>query len=73
MDGRSPSLRRASEVTGTQWRSSQLRASALNLIRIELGDPMGSPPVRTSVFSARFRDRVAQVAKRLEAEIIGAD
>jgi len=73
MDGRAPSLRRASELTGTQWRSSQLRASALNLIRIELGDPMVSPPVRTSVFSTRFRDRVAQAAKRLEAEIMGAD
>ena len=33
---------------------------------------MVSPPVRTSVFSTRFRDRVAQVAKRLEAEIMGA-
>lgn len=73
MDGRLPSLRRASELTGTQRRSSQLRASALNLIRIELGDPMVSPPVRTSVFSTRFRDRVAQAAKRLEAEIMGVD
>lgn len=70
-DGRPASLRRASELTGTHWRGSQLRASALTLLRIELGDPVVTPPLRTSVFSDRFIDRIKQAAGQLEAEVSG--
>jgi len=62
---RSPSLRNASSLTGDAWFPGQLRAVALQLLRISLGDRRLSDPSRAHGVGERFSEAVAAAADRL--------
>lgn len=66
---RVPSLRFARQMTGEEWRLSQLRAIALMLLRVELGDPEVWKPSRASSCSSNFLEEVRRAAIRLAMEL----
>lgn len=67
--GRTPSIRRATEVTGEPWRPSELRTVALMQLRRQLGDNRIRLPVKASNIGLTFTVRIGQAARRVEAAV----
>ncbi|MDN3919405.1 TniQ family protein [Roseateles violae] len=67
--GITPSLREASELTGTKWYPSQLRAQSLMMLRYRLGDQRVSIPPRMFVSSREYRNMLALSAERLRTTL----
>jgi transposase-like protein len=68
--GRTPSLRNASEMTGQTWRPSQLRAIALQTMRMQLGGRHLQSSCKASNVSDAFRELVASAVGRLTMPVV---
>lgn len=69
-NGRTPLLRNASELTGQTWRPSQLRATALQTMRMPLGGRHLQSSCKASNVSDAFRELVASAVSRLRTPVV---
>jgi hypothetical protein len=64
-EGLTPSLRAASELTGTPWYPAQLRAQSLMMLRVLLGDRRVTTPARMAMSSYEYRALLHASSRRL--------
>lgn len=64
--GQTPSLRNASLLTGEAWRPSQLRAIALQMLRMQLGGRHLRQTCKSPNVGDDFRRLVASTAERIQ-------
>lgn len=63
--GTNPSMRAASDLTGSKWYPSQLRALSLTMLRINLGDQRLTVPPRMAATSYEYRVMLELSTRRL--------
>jgi hypothetical protein len=68
-NGQTPSLRNASVMTGQPWRPSQLRAIALQMLRMQLGGSHLRSYCKASNVGDEFRELVASSAERIRPSV----
>jgi len=74
--GTTPSMRAASDLTGSTWYPSQLRALSLTMLRIKLGDQRLTVPPRMAATSHEYRVMLELSTRRLRKALglaAGAD
>jgi len=67
--GTTPSMRAASDLTGSKWYPSQLRAMSLTVLRIKLGDQRLTVPPRMAATSHEYRVMLEISARRLRKSL----
>lgn len=67
--GQTPSLRNASALTGQPWRPSQMRAIALQTLRMQLGGRHLRSFCKASNVSDAFHELVASAAERMRLSV----